>query len=515
MTRHGRWCWQSIVTLIAVIFGVSMTRAVDAQDFKVIPPRIDGAQYKVLSGQVATILRDPAAPGAAQLKQLDDFFKGAHYPLMTNVDPEALGQLATKREQLFQRYINAAKSQATRDHLNTMTLQVMGSIAKGPYHPAVRYNAALILGQIDAQAGVKPLPAGTEALLSLLENEAFNKLTVPTAVKVGAIIGLQRHTRLGVDPALGERITKAALAVANREELPEDASAKAYGWVRRQAAKVLAKQFEKGLTPPVYESFVRLIADEKSDLDDRCAVAQLLTPDMFTGAKDLDHETMALALGGLARKVLAIEAEEAEDYLDETVGDGVPAAGFGGEGGGRGGFGGEGMYRGGGGYGGRGGEGGGMDFASLGVEDLGPKYEKRRMIDRTIAIVDGAKALQAGSSDELKERLTEFADTILAVAEAAAPENATTTDITDAVVKLEKNINRIVTNWAPAQPGADEAAAEEEAVLELPDEAPAEEAADAPADAPVEKPADAPASEEAAPPADAAGPAEVAEPAVG
>jgi hypothetical protein len=505
MTRHGRWCWQSIVALIAIAVCVSMTRSADAQDFKVIAPRIDGAQVKVLSGQVATILRDPAAPGAPQLKQLDDFFKGALYPSMTNIDPEALGQLATKREQLFQRYINAAKSQAARDHLNTMTLQVMSSIAKGPYHPAVRYNAALILGQIDAQAGVKPLPAGTEALLSLLENEAFNKLTVPTAVKVGAIIGLQRHTRLGVDPALGERITKAALAVANREELPDDASAKAYGWVRRQAAKVLAKQFEKGLTPPVYESFVRLIVDEKSDLDDRCAVAELLTPDMFANAKDLDHETMALALGGLARKVLALEAEEAEEYLDETVGGGVPSFG---EGGGRGAFGGEGMYRG-------GSEGGGMDFASLGMEDLGPKYEKRRMIDRTIAIVDGAKALQAGSSDELKERLTEFADTILAVAEAAAPENAGTTEITSAVVKLEKNVSRMVTDWAPAKPGADEAAAEEEAELELPEEAPAEDPGDAPADAPAEAPADVPAAEEAAPPADAAEPAEAAEPAAG
>jgi hypothetical protein len=237
-----------------------------------------------------------------------------------------------------------------------------------------------------------------------------------------------------------------------------------------------------------------LIADEKSDLDDRCAVAQLLKPEMFSGAKDLDHETMALALGGLARKVLALEAEEALDYLDETVGT-APAGGFGGGlEGGRGGFGGEGMYRG-------GGEGGGVDFGALGVEDQGPKYEKRRMIDRTLAIVDGAKALQAGSSDELKERLTEFADTILAVAEAAAPENATTTDITDAVVKLEKNVNRIVTNWAPAKPGAEEAAAEadEEEALELPEEAPA----------------DAPAAEEAAPPAEAAEPAEVAETAAG
>jgi hypothetical protein len=498
MTRHGRWCWQSIVALVAVAVCWGASQRVDAQDFKVIPPRINGAQVNVLGGQVATILRNAGAPSAAELKQLDDFFKGALFPSMTLIDPEALGQLGKKREQLFQRYINQAKSQAARDHMNTMTEQVMSSIAKGPYHPAVRYNAALILGQIDAQAGVKPLPAGTEALLSLLENEAFNKVTVPTAVKVGAIIGLQRHTRLGVDPALGDRITKAALAVANREELPEDASAKAYGWVRRQAAKVLAKQFEKGLAPPAYETFVRLISDEKSDLDDRCAVAQLLKPEMFTGAKDLDHDTMALALGGLARKVLAIEAEEAKDYIDDTLGSGMPAPG-GFEGGRGGAFGGEGMYRG-------GGEGGGVDFGALGMEDTGPKYEKRRMIDRTLAIVEGARALQAGSSDELKERLTEFADLILAVAETAAPEDAGTTKITSAVMKLEKDVNRIVTNWAPAKPGDEEAAADEDAALEMPDE-PAEDVGDAPADAP--------AVDEAAPPADEAEADEVAKAAAG
>ena len=97
MTRHGRWCWQSIVALIAVTLGMGLSRSADAQNYKVIAPRIDGAQYKILSGQVAAILRNAAAPSAAELKQLDDFFKGAHYPLMTNVDPAALGQLATKR----------------------------------------------------------------------------------------------------------------------------------------------------------------------------------------------------------------------------------------------------------------------------------------------------------------------------------------------------------------------------------------------------------------------------------
>ncbi len=483
MKRHGHFWRQSIVAAAALLLSAGAMRPAVGQHYKVIAPRVNEAQSKVLSGQVATILRNASPPGAAEIKLLDDYFKGSYYPLMTSIDAVALGELSVKREKFFQLYINPAKSQGARDHLNAMTLRQMGSFAIGPYHPAVRYNAALIMGQLDTQPGGRPLPAGTKGLLTILEGEAFNKITVPTAVKVAALVGLQRHVRLGVDAPTAEQITKAALAVANREELPEDASAKAYGWVRRQAAKVLAMQFEKGLTPPVYETFVRLVADEKMDLDDRCAIAGLLKPDMFSGAKGLDAEAMTQALGGLARKVLAVEAEEAGDYVDAMIGGGVPAAGgFGGGFGGRGGFGMEGG-------GGRefGGGGGGLDLNALGLEDQGPKYEKRRMIDRTVAIVAGAEALKAGGSDELKERLTEFSTMILAVAEAAAPENARNEDIAPAVVQLQEDVDRFVSNWAPAKAQADDAAAEAgDELLEAPDEAPAEAPADEAAAAPAE-----------------------------
>jgi hypothetical protein len=488
MTRHGRLCWKSIVVAVVVAVGFSGAERAVGQNFKVLAPTVNDTQAKVLGGQVANALRNAAAPDAAAQKQLDDFFKGYLYPSMSSAEPAQLGQLAEKREQLFQRYLNAAKSQGARDYLNNLTLKQMGAFAVGRYHPAVRYNAALIMGQLDAQPGVKPLPAGTNGLLTLLEGEEFNKVAVPTAVKVAALVGLQRHVRLGVDAPTGERITKAALAVANREELPEDASAKAYGWVRRQAAEVLAAQFAKGLTPPVHDAFVRLLADEKTDLDDRCAVAELLKPEMFSGAQGLDAEAMAQALGDLARKVLAVEAKEAGDYLDEMIGGGIPVPGGfdGGRGEGGGGY----MGRGGGGYGGGGymgrggGEGGGVDFGALGLEDQGPKYEKRRMIDRTLAIVAAAEALAAGASDELKERLAEFSTAIRQVAEASAPENATDAEITDWVVDLEKDVTRLVSNWAPARPAAEEPAeAEEEAeAAEAPEAAPADEAA-APAEA--------------------------------
>jgi hypothetical protein len=483
---------RSRFTLAAMAVTIaSWSTTVSAQHYQVIQPPVNLAQAKTLSGQVATIIRDAQAPNADAQKILTDFFMRYLYPSMTAYeDPVALGELAKKREDLFQRYINAAKSPQTRDFLNTNTLKAMTAIAKGNFHPAVRYNAALILGQLDVQPGAKPLPAGTEAVLAFLENDQFNNVPVPTAVQIAALVSLQRHVRLGVDPPVAERITKAALAIANREEIPEDATTKSYGWVRRQAAAVLAVQFEKGLTPPVFNAYVRLIRDKKADIDDRCGVAQLLRPSMFQGAQGLAAPDMAVALGELAREVLEIEAEEAEEYLDKVVGAGGGVPAFGGGEGGRGAFGGErGGYGGAfggerGGYGGRGGFGGegGGGFAPM-MQDLGPKYEKRRMIDRTLAIVNGAQALAAGSPDELKQRLTEFSSAIQAVAESAAPENAVNEVITDAVLDLRDEVDRLVSRWAPAAPPADE-------VIEEEDEAEAAEEAGEPAPA-AEAPAEA------------------------
>jgi len=283
-----------------------------------------------------------------------------------------------------------------------------------------------------------------------------------------------------MEAPLAQRITTAALAVANREEAPDDASARVYGWVRRQAAQVLANQHAAGLTPPVHQAFVAMISDDKSDLDDRCGVAALLAPTMYEKAEGLDADAMTLALGSLARKVLDIEAKEANEYIDEMLATGGIAAGGGF---GRGGYGGEGRgvyggrggeYGGGvgrpGGYGGRGGEYGGGGF-EMPIEEQGPKYQKRRMLERVAAIVKAAEAVSAGGSDELKARLGEFADAIRTVAEAAAADGALDSDITPAVANLAEDIDRMVAAWAPADQPAEEAAGDE---LELPaEEAPA------------------------------------------
>jgi hypothetical protein len=463
MTRSGRLRWQSIVALAMVAAACCAPRPAAAQ--KALKPQIEKAQAAALTGRVATILRDTNDPGDAEKKVLDDFFMKYLFPSMTAYDPpELLGQLSTSREQLFTRYINTSKSQGARDYLNSNALKAMSAIAKGAYHPAVRYNAALIVGQLDQAPGT-PLPASTETLVSLLENDEFAKIPVPTALKVAAIVGLQRRID-GLEPAMAERVAKASTAIALRKELPEDASPEAYGWVRKNAAKLLTAQVAKGMTPEVHQTMVTLISDKTIDLDDRCQIAQLLKPDMYKTAEGLDYDAMTVALGDLAKQVLTLEAKDAKKYQDELLQGGAFAApggggGFGGRGGGMAmgrGFGGPGMMT---------------------PEEMGPTYERRRMIDRLLAIADGAAAVGSGGTNESKAKLGELVVALRSVAEPAAEEKALLAEIAPAVEDLSVDVNKLVATWIPAAAAEDEPAAGD-----FGEEAPAAEepAADAPAD---------------------------------
>lgn len=504
MTTSGRSRWQSIFALALVAAACGAVRPALAQSYRALKPQIELAQAKIASGRVASILRDANDPGDAEKKVLDEFFMKYLYPSMTTYDPpKVLGDLSTTRDQLFSRYINTAKSQGARDYLTSNTLKAMGAIAKGAYHPAVRYNATLIVGQLDQAPGT-PLPAATEVLVSLLEGDEIAQVPVPTALKVAAIVGLQRRLA-GLDPAMNQRIAKAATAIALRKELPEDASAEAYGWVRKDAAKILTAQVAQGMTPEVHQTMVTLISDKTIDLDDRCSIAQLLKPEMYKTAQGLDIDAMTVALGNLAKQVLTLEAKDAKKYQDEQFKMGSFATpGGGGAFGGRGG---EGMGRG-------GGFGGGMTM----MEELGPTYENRRMIDRLLAVADGASAVAAGGTDESKAKLNELVIALRGVAEPAAEEKALLSTTVKGVQDLSRDVNQLVAMWAPAaaaddapagdefseqvpaadEPAADAPAADGEAAAE---EAPAEPAGDAPAGEAPAAPAGEPAADEAAPPA--------------
>lgn len=418
------------LALAALAVGVTILGSTPglAQRYEQWDPALTEAQAKVGVLKVSDILRNATSVGANEKKILDAYFSGYFFPTMTLTDATSLGNLAKARKELFQRYINAAESQAVRDYLISLAITSSGKIAFGDYHPAARYNAALIIGGLDAKAGrgQPPVvaPQATAALLILAENDEWKGKPIPSSVKVAALIGLQRHARFGVSDEDGAKLTAAALKVINRAETPDDVTSSVYNWMRVQAAEALAYQYAKqGPSPEVAAAFASIIGNEDVKLAERCRAAALLER-MTLAAGSPAAAELAPALAQLASDLFDEEQEAAEEYQDEILAEGGFGGGYGGgfggggygrEGGGgyggRGGGGGYGPPGGGGGYGreGGGGYGGGFGGTIDVQEETGPRYEKRRMLARIAALLSGLKKVESAADEQLKPKVAALA----------------------------------------------------------------------------------------------------------
>jgi hypothetical protein len=242
------------------------------------------------------------------------------------------------RDELFSRYLWASTDERLQSDLTELAfaeLQLVGIGSK--YHPAVRYNAILIVGMLDevyASQGRPPVPLkeGTAKLTFIVDSAAQGK-RVPPFLLVGALVGLQRHALYHdkLDRATVDAMSAAVLKLAAKDESLPEIDAKVAEWIRIQAATVLANLGSPGPNGEVLAVLTKMIAGEttpKMSLDVRCQVAALLKQTKHDGAS-VDGKAMADALLELAMAVGDDEAKEAKAF-EETQ---IQGGGFGGYGG--------------------------------------------------------------------------------------------------------------------------------------------------------------------------------------
>jgi len=450
--------WQSAVAVSCLYFLCSAD-SVLAQRYRVETPDIDERQARAMWSGLSSVLNGGSALSDADKKAIRDYFILYKFQAMTNTSAEALAELADEREGLI-RDFNRIRSTAARDYVLDVTLSAMRGIATINFHPAVRYNAVLIISQLDqrpAQTGgnAQPpvvLPAATQRLLELVTITEIAKS--PSSVKVAALVGLQRHARFGINEQLAQPATDAMLDIINATERPADASKDVFAWMRAQAAGVLVRLHANGVNEAVSAALVKLLADDQLSGDDRCYVASLMTKSMFAaGASGVDFEAYQNALGGLAKEIFAIEEKKADEYNEEVLaeqgGFGGGGRGFGGR---RGSFGGRGETDGGGrgrGYGGRG-EFGGRGGLGL-EEDTGPHYETRRMLDRVMGVLAALDAVAPAAADPVQTHLNELPAPLRELADMAVVRDQLEVRIVDAVINTAEAVNRIVDNWGTSE----------------------------------------------------------------
>ncbi|MFI4876043.1 MAG: hypothetical protein ACIALR_11915 [Blastopirellula sp. JB062] len=242
---------------IAFVFTIFLGAEASAQQYKAIPlnaPELNPDDPKVRGGVTAAkmevqeyLRRKPLDDAGKQL--MTRFFMGAYFPSWTT--PANRGNVDAKRQDFMRNFYGPLDTSMTsKKELNRLTLQAMTEMSKPDYHPVVRYNAMLLIGDLNSQefdvgskAPVSPYHASLDVLLKTLEDPKSDDV-----VRVAAIVGALRHARFArsTPKPAGEAMTRADIErlvkVTNQvitSEAADGHSPDAHQWMQRRAMDIV------------------------------------------------------------------------------------------------------------------------------------------------------------------------------------------------------------------------------------------------------------------------------------
>jgi len=257
--------------------------AAPAGRYKVLPP--DPNERKKESEVRKMLMAGKFEAG--QQEAFDAFFKNYFFPLWT--DPQnytvmtkesKTGRDLELQEELRKdlgNFFKAVKAGSVRDYFANLVLTSLGDLAKDNYHPVARFNAMLMIGelnQVEPTFGTSPapLPAALPVLLATIADAKQIE-----AVKVAALRGIVRHANLGIanPQAREETVVPAVLQVAATRSAmrrPGDGAV----WMRLLAIEALAAIRSPGNQGAVVKGLVSVAGETDAPLEVRMAASQAL-----------------------------------------------------------------------------------------------------------------------------------------------------------------------------------------------------------------------------------------------
>lgn len=311
-------------------YAITLASAAAAQQFRVDEPDDKARRF----GASATIwVRDPSAYTNGK-PQFDEYFQKYYFPAMTRSTPNGLAELGKLRFELFKKFLWNTSNEGLQTDLTDMAYKAMVKIVgnnKVPlYHPAVQYNATLVIGLLDEQYAIdsgtnlrpsKPLPAATKVLTTIV-NQGLANDRFPPPVILGALIGLERHAKYheALPPDAVKEMTAALLKFVNQDKPIQGMEPDTFSWLRLRAASALVNLGTLGENNAVHDALVKLIGSSKS-IDDRCSAADLLGKLKYENAK-IDAPVATAALFKLASDLSAEELKRAMDFEKTRIAGG-------------------------------------------------------------------------------------------------------------------------------------------------------------------------------------------------
>ena len=195
--------------------------------------------------------------------------------------------------------------------ITTLVLEFMKKLVAGRYHPAVQINAMLMIGELNSvESPPTPLP---DALNELLAAAGDTKLS--TAVRVAAMVGVERHVTARIGDEELRRNVAAAVLKAAAAEGPGDAG---HQWIIAQAIETLARFNSVGDDNAVFKLMAKTLADNKLSLSTRSIAADSLGRLNYSAATGINAADTAAVLGQFL-----VDACVEELRLAKSTGKGV------------------------------------------------------------------------------------------------------------------------------------------------------------------------------------------------
>jgi hypothetical protein len=265
------------------------------------------------------------APFEANRAAFENWYTMYFFRAFTKLDE--LDELPEKRDQL-KKELRSARDPGVRQKLLELTFSWMRGFAtsqKFNFHPAVRFNALLMIGDLNAnektsQQSENPLPEALDVLLA-----EFRRPNQTDTMKIAAMLGILRHAQLDWTRPAADRIKtpqrieliNAMMTLVDAAEPPPTRSEAGHVWMQRRAIHVLAYLGAVGPINEVNQALERIVGDPNYEVALRCTAASALQQINPTAAQreKFDTVNVSLNLGALAAQVTRDELDRIEEDL--------------------------------------------------------------------------------------------------------------------------------------------------------------------------------------------------------
>ena len=328
---------------------------------------------------------------------LTGWYQNYHFALMTQA---SMGDIDLQRLEFIKELTMICTDNSIHSHVvDQIAIPQMTAFLQENYHPVVKYNAMLIIGQLNSQVVLTnegrtvpvPLPAALTFMVNAIQSGAETD-----AILLASWIGVLRHVRLNrlnQNIAGSDIVTIAgeAMKLLNQATPPANRSAAGHVWLQRRVIDVLAMigQDDQKILPKI----LSIMRDEKAAMSLRLTAARALKYFNYSPSTQVPVESTSNALGTLIVRICrneidrvdqekALAALQEASGVSDTEGDMGMGGAMGGMGGAMGGMGGD-M---GGAMGGMGGAMGGMGGTNDVKSMLAPKEKRQDDYTRRILV---------------------------------------------------------------------------------------------------------------------------------